>query len=454
MKSFVGWGPALLVALFHAHLLRLGGAANLHRKKQPAGSVVRKLRSDLEARTEELASQKNIAHGLELEVRELQSELQTEKKALATETQKEKVLQRKLNRVRAVLDDGVNSGSSISSASSRVKVARTDKGSSTQAVNDVAAMPRVSAPPNLEDSMEPLPVVSEAELEAPTVAPAVVVAVPPTVPQANSQGLSVGQAAPQGLKPRLATPVQAPPEEVSTLARTRQTTPQEPPPFFEAAAIQSVPASKRLPPKIGAGVAHEHKRPKRANEARATKTKRQVAFRGSSRVVSKKPAAKAQAVQQPAAVEEEVDPAATSQPVVSNTAAAAKEGGSSDFDALEAQLHEEDRRIQDLDRENALDAMTDGGLPPSPGSPQPAANARALAAQPKLELDAEAPMDDFLNVESPGTDASVEAAAAGSDAASADAAMALPQVSEGVGGSLDGALSDNQFLSQIAPGKK
>merc|ERR1719487_68741 len=106
MKCSVGWGPAVLAVLVHVQLFVSGGAVGLHKKKQPATNAVAKLRTALDSRTEELQNQKNIAHGLSLEVRELQSELQAEKKALSAEIQKEHVMALKLNRVRAVLDDG------------------------------------------------------------------------------------------------------------------------------------------------------------------------------------------------------------------------------------------------------------------------------------------------------------------------------------------------------------
>merc|ERR1719311_838785 len=155
-----------------------------------------------------------------------------------------------------------------------------------------------------------------------------------------------------------------------------------------------------------------------------------------------------------------VAPASTpALPAVANSPAATKDSsstssGASDFDALEAQLHEEDRRIQDLDRENALDSMSDGSSPPA----APAAQQKSAAGKPaaKLDLDAEASPEgasdaDFLNVESPSADAGKdEAIPAKSGSDDAFPELALPQV----GSNLDGALSDNQFLTQIAPAPK
>jgi len=120
-------------------------------------------------------------------------------------------------------------------------------------------------------------------------------------------------------------------------------------------------------------------------------------------------------------------------PPTQDSSAVEAPSGGSDFDALEAQLHEEDRRIQDLDRENTLDER-DGLMPAAPAA------SKMQAANPRLELDAaaEAPMEDFLNVEGPSGPESEGAEAA---LLAPDAPMALPQV---------GGLTDNQFLAQFA----
>lgn len=449
MKWLVSWGPAVLAVLFH-----LGGAVSLH-KKQP--DVVTQLRQALAARTEEVRSQKNIAHGLELEVRELQSDLQSAKKGLAVETQKERVLSQKLHKVRAAL------GPDDASASQVVKPEQgSPKAAMPAVVAAVAAEPpldvevpvvKASAKFNplqsLEEDLQPLPAVVDSELE-PSEAPEV-----------------IPQQAPKLLK--------APVEEPVAVVHARQTTPQEPPPFFEAAALQSNTALKRL--QAVSSVLHAEKAvvagevkarvpvpPQR--RARAPVQQRARApvpdhvVKAHAAVHAAKSAVQHAAAKRPVAMRGSSKPVAAKATVVVQAAPAApvaQGAGGSDFDALEAQLHEEDRRIQDLDRENALDVMTDGGVPAAPGSAPQAAPAKAVSAQPKLELDAEAPMEDFLNVEAPGPEVGENAPAAsaaqpaeGSNLNAPDGdsdGLALPQV----GNSLEGALSDNQFLAQIAP---
>jgi len=460
MKSSVGWGPAVLAALLQVHHICYGGAVSVHRKKQPV-SDVQNLRSALEARTEELQNQKNVAHGLQLEVRELQSELQAEKKALAVEMEKEHSMQSKLNRVRAVLDDGAETAPNS-------KVAKAEKGTSApaalpSAISDVDAGTKFTSQP-VEESIEPLANVADTELEPP--------AEEMVAPKPRQQMQQTQQLPPPPL------------EEPVPVVHARQTTPQEPPPFFEAAALQSSTATKAVPvkPAEKAVVQVKPKAPKSHSAkgahaatpahkvakavpaktaARSQKAKHPVAFRGSKSAASKPaapPPPSAPPASSPKTLSEAVTSAASlaSPAFAANTAAVAKDGSqpaasSADFDALEAQLHEEDRRIQDLDRENALDTMSDGGLPPVAGS-QPLGNSaplKAMPAQPKLELDAEAPMEDFLNVEAPGPDSSAEAGSVPSaPAISQDASSADPLAQEG---GLEAAQSDNQFLAQIAP---
>lgn len=480
MKFPVGWGPAVLAVVFHLQFLHTGGVVSIHRKRQPANGAVKKLRQALESRTEELHNQKNIAHGLELEVRELQSELQNEKKALATETQKEQGLEQKLSKVRAVLDDGVSSNS---------KGAETEKGSSTPAAS-VASLPTTSdaaptskaAPPPmqpLEESAEPL-----ANAQAPE---------EPEDPEevtmdAYIKATPKNLAAPAPKEPQ--QPQVVPPSEESPpVVQARQTTPQEPPPFFEAlptvatatktvtpkqvvkvvAKAEEKEVAKKAVKKVAKSVVSAPKMPKavqtppkEASQVPAPKAAAQqdkhvaAALRGASNTPSKPVATKAvmPAATPAAGLSEANTAAAVASPPKETAAPMTATGQSADFDALEAQLHEEDRRIQDLDRENDLDAMTDGSLPPAPGS-TPAASSKAAPAQPKLELDAEAPMEDFLNVDAPGPESVTEvgpvATSSTPDAPlpTADEVLALPQTGQGSG--LEGALSDNQFLAQIAP---
>jgi hypothetical protein len=395
--------------------------------------------------------------------------------------------------VRAVLDDGVRSNS---------KGAETDKGSSTPAASaaslpttsDAAATSKAAPPPMqpLEESAEPL-----ANVEAPE---------EPEAPEeltmdAYIKATPKALATPEEKEPQ---PQVAPPSEKSPPAvQARQTTPQEPPPFFEAlpavaTATKTVPAkqvvkvvakaeakvAKQAVKKVAKSVVSAPKMPKpvqtppkEASQAPAPKAavqdKHVAALRGASTTPSKPVAAKA--VTPAAGLSEAVTSAAAlaTPAFAANTAAAvasppkdskvavadsnAATGQSADFDALEAQLHEEDRRIQDLDRENDLDAMTDGSLPPAPGS-TPTASSKAAPAQPKLELDAEAPMEDFLNVDAPGPESVTEVGPVATPSTpdaplpTADEVLALPQTGQGSG--LEGALSDNQFLAQIAPGPR
>jgi len=421
MKCPAGWGPALLAVLL-VQLLHLGGAVN-SRSKQPAVGAVGKLRAVIESRTEELTEQKNIAHGLELTVRELQAELLNEKKALATETQKENTLQQKLNRVRAVLDDGKakkeEKGSPVLAAlPAAAAVSAVSEAPASVDAFHVKTLPALPPLPPLEEAVEAFPNVADAGMEA------------------------AEEPAP------------------AQVAHSHQTTAQEPPPFFEALpAVQSstitLPAkqavkAQKIPARSSASGAHkaapvQHK-PKVVKMRSPPKLHSQPTKAKHMRGLAKKVVA----APKPMAVAPKpmaVAPAAATQ--ATNMAANADGGADTGFDALEAQLHEEDRRIQDLDRENALDAMSDGGLPPATGSTAQAP-VKPAPAQQKMELDAEAPVDDFLNVAAPGLDSASEVA----PLASVDTALALPQLGETMSTGLDAALSDNQFLAQIAPGPR
>jgi hypothetical protein len=462
-------GPALLAALLNLQLLRFGGAVHVHRK-QPSAGIVGKLRSALNTRTEELTQQKNIAHGLELEVRELQSELQAEKKAVAAEAEKEHTLQRKLGAVRAALDDGVTpstitkktqapAGSADASSAPTVPVAMPvvpvaipASVAMPQPTGEALAVDKADAavkPVQLASSGTPLPPMQpsqdadmpDADQESPEELAAQTALFGSALPKPAA---ATHQQAAQTL-PAIEEP-SAPVAKPSAAVHKQQTTPQEPPPFFEAAAIQSAAVKKTVPAEA---------------QAKVVKNMQKGVLKAAQQAPKKLDAQPQKAVAVPAAPVAPSAPAANAATTAKDSAALSEPA--SDFDALEAQLHEEDRRIQDLDKENALDAVSDGGLPPAPGSvpalpPAPGATVPAadkaplkgLPAQPKLELDAEAPMEDFLNVEAPGTDSAAAPEASPVAAPPDPVALALPQVGEG----LDGALSDNQFLAQIAPGPR
>jgi len=438
MKCLSGWGPALLASLL-VQLLHSGSAVSSHRQ-QPAIGVVGQLRAVVETRTEELTSQKNIAHGLELTVRELQAEVLNEKNALATETQKEHTMQQKLNMVRAVLDDGKETqeekGSPVLAALPAAAAMSAVSGA-TASVDafHVKTLPALPPLPPLEEGVESFSTEADAGLE----------------PAAEPAPTAVRRQAPQTPQPF---------EKLARLVKAEKVQAQEPPPFFEALpAVHS--STMTLPAK------HEVKAPKiqaksfakSAHRAAPVQHKLKVAPMRSPPKSHSQPTKAAKKAVQPTKAKHMRGPAkhvlavpkpvavapAAATPKAANTATTADSGADTGFDALEAQLHEEDRRIQDLDSENALDAMSDGGAPGS----TPQAPVKSMPAQQKMDLDAEAPMEDFLNVGAPGPDSVSEVA----PLASSDAALALPQMGETMGIGLDdkdAALSDNQFLAQIA----
>jgi hypothetical protein len=450
---------------------------------------------------EELNNQKNIAHGLELEVRELQSELQAEKKAhevphaaqvspseqvrelqselqaerkaLAAETNKEHALQQKLDQVRAIVDDSsiprastnesrIGRGLAVPAAPMPpLPVGEVDQLSNANAKKQSVPAPEVSShrSSGFGDVGESPPTDSktsgarssggdtgDAEDSSKLIAEA-----PDSEPESADDN-----AAQQALERQaFGSPSthEAAREHDDAALGVHQSVAAETPSFGEAPSVQSAP---------GNSVPAKHSpRAKPSQESLRT-------------------AAKPAAAAKPNARQLRVAPRAAQAPVVAPSpprpAPAAKDPkgveAGADFDALEAQLHEEDRRIQDLDRENALDTTYDAGLPPGVSAAGPNhAQTKTMPAQPKLELDTEAPMEDFLNVEAPSSDSVGEAAAPNgsppADAAPGEEGLALPQVgglalpqvdvsdqiqvADSVGTGLDAALSDEKFLAQMAP---
>lgn len=475
--------PPILAIFLQLQYFLLAGSATLHKRKPSAGGEGQ-LRAALASKSEELNNQKNIAHGLELEVSELQSELQADKKALTVEKDKENSLQTKLNKVRAALEDSTGAGALMTAKATEAKMGKVATAVSPAVASAIApAVPAVAAP-----AVHAMPV---PDGDADVVARAA--ARPAAFPLAEGVEAALDESQVQAVE---ALPNVPDSELEPAVDGASQQTFHTPPPYEEAAASHSSQQSPQEPssfsdssstapvasPKVAAKPAAMTSIKMKANSehvAKAEKGVRRVpkpvqtssphaavqpvmkavrtqaahpSFRGTGA-----PAAKAVAVAVAKAARASANPVApTAMALPAASPGSSSEAGmvaapSADFDALEAQLHEEDRRIQDLDRESALDAMTEGGAPSAAAQSATAERPplKSLPGQPKLDMEA-MPAGDFLNVESPAPDSAVEAPTS-LDAPMGDASAALPAATVASDEGLDSALSDNQFLSQIAP---